>query len=590
MSKQDPHSYSDESHSQIKHIDFHFSVDFKTQIIQATANYTLDRESGESLFLDTSQLNIKSVYSDGKKIQWNFDKDDSILGQRLHIENIAGLTEFTIEYFTSSQAAALQWTAPVQTAGKVHPFLYSQCQPIHARSLFPCQDSPSVRFTYNAIIEVPNPLVAVMAAQAIDSTAKGSSTQYSFEMKQPIPSYLFALAVGNLVFSEIGPRTGLYGEPEIIQAAAWEYVGNEKMLSEAEKLLGPYLWDRYDILIMPPSFPYGGMENPRLTFLNSIVLVGDRSFLSIIYHELAHAWTGNLVTNASWDHFWINEGWTRYAEIRIAEALEGKDKAQLLMAVYLKSLLQTIDSLGADSDITRLRTTTKGLDPDKTWSAIPYDKGFQFLMKLEAAVGRKIFDTFLQKYIIKYQFRSITTEEFLVFLEKELPKAVEVVDVQNWVFDRAIPKVGFEGSSSLYDETMTVLDDYLKGNLPSKENVANWEGAQLAAFLQGVLDQTPIEDCEYLDELFDLANSKKAGVLSWFFEICINSGYQKIIPRVEKYLGRVGRGLLIAPIYSALVKQEWSRKDARRIFDNVKKGYHPVQAKNIESILDEAGI
>jgi aminopeptidase N len=590
MNIRDPHSYIDQSHSQIKHINFHFTVDFKTQIIQGKAKYTLDRESGESLFLDTSQLNIESIYSAKKKIQWKFDKDDSILAQRLHIENIAGITEFTIEYSTSPEAAALQWTTPVQTAGKVHPFLYSQCQPIHARSLFPCQDSPSVRFTYNAKIEVSNSLVAVMAAQSIDSTAKGSSTQYSFEMKQPIPSYLFALAVGNLVFSEIGPRTGIYAEPEIIEAAAWEYAGNEKMLSEAEKLLGPYLWDRYDILIMPPSFPYGGMENPRLTFLNSIVLVGDRSFLSIIYHELAHAWTGNLVTNATWDHFWINEGWTRYAEIRIAEALEGKDKAQLLMAIYLKNLLQTIDNFGAENDITRLRTTTEGLDPDKNFSSIPYDKGHQFLLKLEAAVGRKRFDTFLQKYINKYQFRSITTEEFLIFLEKELPDVVEVVDVQNWVFDRAIPKDGFEAPSSLYDQTMTVLDAYLKGKLPSEEDVANWDGAQIVAFLQGVLNQTPIEDCEYLDKLFGLANSKKAGVLSYFFEICINSGYQKIIPRVEKYLGRVGRGLAIAPIYSALVKQEWSRKDARRIFDGVKKGYHPVQVKNIESLLNEAGL
>ena len=586
----DHHSYTDFSQSRIQHIDFDFVVDFAQKKLHSTAKYKLDKAQTGSLFLDSSDLEIKRVHSDGKDVEWELDLDDAVLGQRLHLKSLKDTDSFTVEYSTSPGARALQWTDPIQTAGKAHPFLYSQCQAINARTLFPCQDSPSVRITYAATVEVPKGLVAVMGAQPVETVEKDATSIYSFEMPQPIPSYLFAIAVGNLEFAEIGPRSGVYAEPELIEAAAWEYAGNEEMLDAAEELLGPYLWDRYDLLIMPPSFPFGGMENPRLTFLSSTAILGDRSYLSLINHELAHAWTGNLVTNASWDHFWLNEGWTTYADNRISEAIEGKEKAEMLMATYTESAQQEIDFFGEDNILTQLRTDLKGLDPDASVSQIPYFKGAHFLTQLEKVVGREKFDEFIQKYMQSFQFKSITTEEFLVFLEAELPEAVEAVDVQNWVYEPGTPKGGFDTPSEQYDDAMQVLERFLDGKRPSKDDVDGWNRFQKMAVLQGVLGKASVEDCGYLGELFDMQNSQDSSLLTLFYQSCIKAGQQEVMPLVEEYLGRIGRELHTREIYRALSEQDWAKEETRRIFDKVKAGYHPVSAGNIEAILSKAGI
>lgn len=585
MTFQDHHSYTDFSQSRISHIDFHFVVDFEKKILKAKAVYKLDKAASGSLFLDSSHLDIAGISSGGNELEWEFDKEDPILGQRLHIRNLADTREFTIEYRTSQGARALQWTSPVQTAGKQHPFLYSQCQAINARTLFPCQDSPSVRITYTAEVEVPKALTAVMGAQHIKTTKQDTTRLFRFEMLQPIPSYLFAIAVGNLEFAEIGPRTGVYAEPEMIEAAAWEYAGNEEMLTAAEELLGPYLWDRYDLLIMPPSFPFGGMENPRLTFLSSTAILGDRSYLYLITHELAHAWTGNLVTNASWDHFWLNEGWTTYAERRISDVIEGRDKSEMIVATNTEATIQEIAFYGEDNKLTQLRTNWKGLDPDASVTQIPYYKGALFLKELENAVGRERFDAFIQKYMQTYQFNSITTEEFLAFAESELPEAIEKVNVHNWVFEPGIPEGGFVTPSSQYDEAMKVLGQFLEGHLPTAEDVSGWNRLQKVALLQGMLGHASKEDCAHLDDLFSLADSKDSGILTLFYQTSIKSGYREVMPRVEEFLGRIGRELYTREIFRAMWEQDWAKEDARRIFDKVKAGYHPVSAGNIAAVL-----
>jgi aminopeptidase N len=592
MSTKDHHSYMENSQCQIQHIVFDISVDFEAQRLRAKAQYKLNQASKGTLFLDTYQLEIHSVFSEKREIEWVLDKEDPILGQRLQLKNMDGISEFSIEYSTSPRASALQWTNPAQTAGKQHPFLYSQCQAIHARSLFPCQDSPSIRFTYQANIEVPKPLVAVMAATALGSKVDGEKNTYSFAMNQPIPSYLFALAAGNLKFVELGPRTGVYAEPETIEAAAWEYADNEKMLSETEKLLGPYLWERYDLLIMPPSFPFGGMENPRLTFLSSTAIVGDRSYLSIIYHELAHAWTGNLVTNASWEHFWINEGWTTYAEYRITEMLEGKESAQMLLASYLTSLRLIIERYGENHEFTRLHFDMQGIDPDEAWTTIPYYKGALFIKSLEDAVGRKNFDSFIQKYIKAFQFQSINTQEFLAFLEKELPDSLKKVDAQNWIYGLAEADEGFKAPSEAYAKTVRVFEAFLKNEIPEEIDFSEWDRNRRMVFLENLLalGSTSIENCQSVDVLFQLKESQDAGVLARFYDLCIKSGYAEILPRVEEYLTDVGRGLYINPLYRGLSQQSWGREAARKIFDRVKDTYHPVSAKNLEVILGAADL
>src|SRR5215212_1798604 len=330
MTLHDPTSYTDLTQGTIKHINFHIRVDFSTRILEFEATYQMRGQIHGSLYLDTFKIDLQKANLNGGKLEWEFDKSDDVLGQRLHLKGFNGDTSFTLKVRTSPEARALQWMNASQTAGGKHPFLFSQCQISNARSIFPCQDTPSVRFTYSAEVEVPEELTAVMAAEQAEGL--GGSGLFQFNMPQPIPSYLFAIAAAHLEFRELSPRTGIYAEPEIIEAAAWEFAETEKTIVEAEKLLGPYLWGRYDMLVLPPSFPYGGMENPRLTFLTPTAILGTRGHTSLITHELAHAWTGNLVTNATWQDFWLNEGWTTYAETRITEILEGTDSKDLHLA------------------------------------------------------------------------------------------------------------------------------------------------------------------------------------------------------------------------------------------------------------------
>jgi aminopeptidase N len=321
----DPHSYTDTEQGKIAHILFGIDVDFSAKVLKIKATYRLEEPVSGSFFLDTRDLQIDRVYKDDQEILWEIDQHDSIVGDRLHLKDLDGFSEFTIEVTTSPEASALQWVTPKQTAGGEHPFLYSQCQAIHARSIFPCQD-------------------------------------------------LFGIAVGNLAFEELGPHTGVYSEPEIIESAVWEFAENEQTLIEAEKLFGPYLWDRYDVLILPPSFPYGGMENPRLTFLTPSCILGDRSRANLVSHELAHAWTGNLVTNATWEDFWLNEGWTTYAESRITEVLEGDKYSQLYSSIRRKLMHKAMERFGMDSVKTCLKYSQTGIDPDEVFSVIPYEK------------------------------------------------------------------------------------------------------------------------------------------------------------------------------------------------------------------------
>ncbi|MCU0693719.1 MAG: M1 family aminopeptidase/hydrolase, partial [Polyangiaceae bacterium] len=329
----DPHSFADTRQGRIRHIDFELDVDFDSKQLRGTGHYTLEAPVAGSLFLDVRGIGIERVCAGESDLAWSFDQEDRVKGQRLHILNPQGLSRVTIQFVTSPGAIALGWLAPELTAGGKHPFLLSQCQAIHARSMIPCQDTPSVRFTYSATVRVPAPLTAAMSAGHTGVHQQGDVNVCTFEMPQAIPSYLFALAVGNLAFQKLGSCCGVFAEPEVLQQAAWEFAETEKLIHEAEKLFGPYLWETFNMLILPPSFPYGGMENPRLAFLTPTLITGDRSMVHVVAHELAHSWTGNLVTNATWEDFWLNEGWTVYAERRILEVLEGAAYAQLHAAV-----------------------------------------------------------------------------------------------------------------------------------------------------------------------------------------------------------------------------------------------------------------
>ncbi len=590
MQAQDPHSFADLRQGKITHIDFVFDVDFSVNALHGEAQYQVDQPITGSFFLDCYEIDLEQIQTNGKSITWELDESDEIRGQRLHLKDLDGVSAFMITFKTDPGARALQWLRPEQTSGGEHQFLFSQCQPLHARSVFPCQDSPAVRFTYTAEIRVPAPLVAVMAAAPLSVQSEDGVNVCRFEMPQPIPSYLFALGVGNITSKDLGERCRIYAEPDMIEAAAWEFAEVESMLTEAEKLFGPYIWDRYDMLLMPPSFPYGGMENPRLTFVTPTVLTGDRSQTTLIAHELAHSWTGNLVTNATWEDFWLNEGWTVYAEHRILEILEGREYEQLMAAINREEMLIAMRRFGMDSDPTRLKFSQKGIDPDAVYSLIPYIKGHDFLVLLEQSVGRDRFDRFIQDYISTYKFRSINTEEFVAFLNEKLPEAVGKVDVQEWIYEPGFPDSAPAIHSNLMDEVVACVKKFKEGKLPSHEDVGAWNSNQIRLFLYQLPHQIPLESCRYLESLFSIAKSNNYTHLVVFYNIAIQSGYETVLPRVEEILATVGRGKFVVPLLRALAETEWSREIARPIFERVRNRHHPLTVANLERVLVQAGV
>lgn len=590
MQFSDPHSFTDTEQGKIAHIRFWIAADFSAKVLNIKATYSLEEPVSGSFFLDTRDLNITRVHVDDQEILWEIDQHDSIVGDRLHLKDLDGHSEFTIEMTTSPEASALQWVTAMQTAGGEHPFLYSQCQAIHARSIFPCQDSPSVRFTYEATVEIQRPLVVVMAAEHLDSEHSGETSRYRYRMPQPIPSYLFAIAAGNLAFEELGPHTGVYAEPEIIASAAWEFAENENKLVEAEKLFGPYLWDRYDVLILPPSFPYGGMENPRLTFLTPKCILGDRSRTPLVSHELAHAWTGNLVTNATWEDFWLNEGWTTYAESRITEVLEGEDYSQLLGIVGRYVMFRVMERFGMDSDKTCLKYSQRGIDPDEVFSVIPYIKGSSFVLKLERSVGREVFDAFIKKYIATFSFQSLTTEGFISFLEQELPEAIKNIDIDEWLYAPGYPESAPALSSSLFDEVKARIDAYESGVLPDSHQIADWIPPQVRLFLLMLPERIPVEDCHQFERIFNFKDNPDYYIMSRFYRIAVQSGYHEVLPEIERMVESDGRMAILAMIFRAMVKEEWTRDMARPMFERHREKHHPTTVASIERILNKAGL
>jgi len=590
MEYRDPHSYADLKQGTISHIDFDISVNFQNHKLSIINTYQFSKPINGPLFLDIKDLDIESINTKKGALEWEVDKRDDVLGQRLHIKGLSGVESIEIVFSTSPEASALQWLLPAQTAGKKQAYLFSQCQAIHARSVFPCQDSPGVRFTYKARVVVPAPMTAVMSAarERVDEE-KGSNICY-FDMPQPIPSYLFAIAVGNIAGKDLGSRSRIYAEPEVLEAAAWEFGKTEEMISEAEKLFGPYTWDRFDMLLMPPSFPYGGMENPRLTFLTPTLIIGDRSMTNVVAHELAHSWTGNLVTNATWEDFWLNEGWTVYAERRILQVLEGEDYVQLQSQIRQNSMFRDMELFGMESDPTRLNFSQEGIDPDDVFSTIPYEKGFSFLKRIEQIIGREKFDPFILKYIDTFKFKGINTEQFLIFLRENFPNIDDNINIKQWVFEPGFPQDGPAFHSSMLDAVDNSIRSFEEGKLPDRKDIENWRSEQIELFMQRLPRVLDRDVCRSYYELFDLGKTRNRNILSEFYQVAIASGYEDIIDGVEETLANVGRMLYLKPLYRALCETKWSKHLAREYFEKYKSGYHPIAAMVIESILKKASV
>jgi aminopeptidase N len=548
----------------------------------------LDSDAAGPLDLDTNALVIHEVRTGGgRPIPYALADEEPILGRRLRLELPGGVREVAIRCETSGETPGLQWLEPAQTEGKRQPFLFTHFQPIHARTMLPVQDSPRARVSYRAEVTVPEGLAAVMSAgPAGDQPGPRPGTRtYLFEMPQPIPTYLLALAVGELSSRDLSPRSRVWAEPGMIEAAAWEFAGVEDMLKKAEGLFGPYEWDRYDMIVLPPAFPYGGMENPRMTFLTPTLLAGDRSLVDVVAHELAHSWTGNLVTNASVNDFWLNEGATVWAERRILEALHGEDAAVLGWAIGERALQNELQRFGPDSPFTRLRNDLKGIDPDEVFSSIPYEKGARFLTLIERTAGRDRFDRFVRDYIARFRFTSITTEEFMEFVEERLPGISAQVQAESWLHQPGMPSNAPVFQSSALESLTSLAEGWTAEARPSKDQMSAWGPSELLIYLQHLPRELDLDACRWLDQQLQLTERGNYEILVEWLTIAAGSDYEPVFDRVRQVLLRVGRMKYLRPLYTALGRHARTRKLGREIFAAAAPGYHALSKRVVEAVI-----
>lgn len=588
-SGKDYHSFSNPEQISVSHLALDLDVNFDKKIISGDVELTVKRmqEGANTLILDTRDLTIKGVTANGMPIPYTLGKEDSFLGAPLSITVPEGVNKVTVSYHTSPQASGVQWLTPAQTAGKKHPFLFTQSQAIHARSFIPLQDSPQVRVTYSATIHTPKDLLAVMSAANDPDTARDGV--YEFAMPQPIPAYLIALAVGDLKFKAMGKRTGVYAEPALLDAAADEFVDTESMLEMTEKTYGPYRWDRYDLLILPPSFPFGGMENPRLSFITPTVIAGDKSLVSLIAHELAHSWSGNTVTNATWRDLWLNEGFTTYLTYRIMQMVYGDDRFNMEAVLGRQDLQADIDSLPEGDQI--LAIDLRGRDPDVVFSNIPYEKGALFLRELEQKVGRANFDKFLLNYFEHFAFQSITTDQFLAYLDDTLLKdyadKLSVERIHQWIFEPGIP----QGAPIAHSNAFKVVDDarnqWLNGEIKAQDiDADDWVVHQWLYFLNNMPETLSQAQLHELDQAFDLTQSKNNEIAHSWLLMAVENWYEPALPRVHSYLVSIGRNKLVKPIYKALSQTPEGKELAKKAFAEAKPGYHPLTVKANEGFVE----
>src|SRR5512133_2601949 len=588
MHRPDPHSYYDAAQPKARRLRLKLGVDFTTKRIAGEVVLEFGGAVSGPLDLDTKGLEIHTVQVPGHgPIPWELGEADAILGQRLRLEVPAGTQEVTITYRTGADAMALQWLDPEQTEGKVAPYLFSQCQQIHARTMVPCQDTPLARIAYQAEVTVPEGLTAVMSAGPDGDEATGDGRHvFRFTMPQPIPSYLLALAVGRLEARDLSPRSRVWAEPETVAAAAWEFAGVEGMIAKAEGLFGPYPWDRYDMLVLPPSFPYGGMENPRMTFLTPTLLAGDRSLVDVVAHELAHSWTGNLVTNASMEHFWLNEGFTVWAERKILRTLHGDDAAALGWAMGQKALEDSLERFKNEPHLTLLRLHLEGIDPDDAFSSIPYEKGARLVAALERQVGEDRFHRFLCEYMDAFRFTSITTEQFCACVDEKLPGALAAVNAKAYLDEPGIPATAPQFRSAQLDGLTALAESWTTGGRPTPQQIAAWTPAELQVYLQKLPRQISQADCAWLDGHFKLMDRGNHEILVEWLTLAAAADYEPAFARIREVLMRVGRMKYLRPLYGALGQHPRTRALAREIFAAASPSYHGLSRRVVTSVLE----
>ncbi len=588
----DTSSHARPEEARVRHVSLDLTADFDRKVFHGKA--TLDivaRNDAREIVLDSDGLVISAVRAGGRSAAYVIGEVSEGKGAPLTIQ-LNGARRIEIEYESAPNASALQWLEPEQTASNKR-FLFSQGQSIHNRTWIPTQDSPGIRQTYDARIVVPADLKAVMSAEMLtpNGEAAGEGQRaFRFRMPQPIPPYLIAIGIGDLAFRAVGPRTGVYAEPSVVERGAYECADMERMMDVAEALYGPYRWGRYDVLILPPSFPYGGMENPRLTFLTPTFLAGDRSLVSLVAHELAHSWSGNLVTNAVWADSWLNEGFTSYIEGRIGEALFGAEHARMAEALAWSDIQTAIADVPTDGQ--RLHWVGE-VDANENSSAITYDKGALFLRTVEGIVGRDRLDTYLRSYFDRYAFQPMTTQLFLSDFRENVVRGDTALEARlmldQWAYEPGIPSNAVAPVASGFDDIPGYIEAFVAGGPPAAAPWEHWNTMQRQRYLQSMPRQLSAARLRDLESAFALDTIGNMEVRFDWLMIAVRNGYQPSTSAIGRFLGEQGRGKFIRPIYRALMDQgAWGQNLARTLYRNLRGRYHPIVQAGVDRIVTPA--
>jgi leukotriene-A4 hydrolase len=587
----DAHTFANVDDVVVTHMDLDLLVNFDDHTLEGRASLHINNLTRAGHFiLDTRDLVIERVTLDDGVEETAFTLGESVdhLGQSLIVDINDATNVVHVYYKTSPHAAALQWLEPEQTAGGRHPFLFTQSQAILARTWVPCQDTPGQRITYNARVRVPEGLMAVMSAE--NAFEKSPDGLYEFSMPQTIPTYLLALSVGDFEFRPLSDRIGVFAEPEIIEEAAWEFADTEDMMRRAEEIYGAYRWGRYDIMVLPPSFPFGGMENARLTFVTPTIIAGDRSLLSLIAHELAHSWAGNLVTMATWNDFWINEGFTSYMTNRIMEAVYGREYAEMLWHLDYQDLIATIDGMGKDNPDTRLHLDLRGRDPDEGMTSIAYIKGSFFLKMLEHNLGRDQFDSFLRRYFDTFAFQTMTAERFLAYLSETIledqPELERRLKLGNWVYGTGLPENCPRVHSDEFGRVEEQIEAWTTGTAASDLDVRNWTTHHWLHFLMNLPKELTHEHLAELDSVFGFTQSDNSEILNAWLLHAITHRYEEAYPALEEFLLGQGRRKFLMPLYSRLAETPEGMEMALEIYRRARPTYHPISFNSVDEVLN----
>ena len=590
----DAHSYARPDEAKVTHVSLDLVPDFDAKRIGGTARLAIQRgTNADSIVLDIRDLAIKRVLTPaGDTLGFAVGATQEFIGAPLAIALPPAGDTIIIEYETSPDAAAVQWLSAGQTAGRKLPFMFTQGEAILTRTWVPTQDSPGIRQTYDAVVHVPAGMAAVMSAENTstegEKDAEGRAI-FRFRLDKPVPPYLIALAVGDIAFRSIGEQTGVYAEPSVVDKAANEFAEVDQMIAAAEKLYGPYRWGRYDILVLPPSFPFGGMENPRLTFATPTVLAGDRSLVSLVAHELAHSWSGNLVTNANWNDFWLNEGFTTYIESRIMEELRGKDYADMLRTLGRQDMTAAVEEAGGPTGVdTKLHLDLTGRDPDAGMADIAYEKGAAFLQTVESVVGRPRLDAFLRDYFDHYAFQPMTSDIMVGYMREKLLKGDEEqkVNLQQWVYDAGVPQNIPAVSSTAFAAVDRQVGAWRDGGAASALDTDEWSTHEWLHFLRALPDTIEAGRLADLDRTFKLSSSGNSEILFAWLRIAIRNDYQAAYPSLERFLTTQGRRKFVAPLYADLAATPEGKARALAIYRRARPTYHSVATNTIDRTLE----